>query len=133
MYRATALKNAIANAYLTLADAGTGAANWEFYDGTPPASADAALSGNTLLASFACSDPVGTVSSGVLTFSAISSATASASGTPTFGRLVDSDDNVVIQVTAGLSGAEVNFNSALVSGQSANFTGFTITVATESP
>lgn len=85
---------------ITLAqDAGAGAGTLRFYDGTVPANAGSALSGNTLLSQHNLSDPSApNASGGVLTYNAIADDTsADASGTPTFCRTLDSDANVVAQ------------------------------------
>lgn len=98
-------------------DAGSGPGKFRIYSGTPPADADAALSGNTLLAELICSDPAfgATADSSpgaTATANAIANdAAADATGTATFFRLLDSDNNVVGQGTVGTSGAELNFNT----------------------
>ena len=57
-----------------------------FYTGSPPANCSAAATG-TLLSSNPCSATFGTVTSGVLTANAITSATAAANGTAGYWRL----------------------------------------------
>lgn len=83
------------------------------YDGTPPADADTALSGNTQLAELALSaTAAGAASGGDLTFSSISDDTsADATGTASFFRLLTSGGSAVVQGTVGTSGADINFNS----------------------
>ena len=83
------------------------------YDGTPPASVNNALSGNTQLAELALSaTAAGAASSGTLTFSAISNDTsADATGTASFFRLLTSGGSAVVQGTVGTSGSDINFDS----------------------
>ena len=90
-----------------------------FTQARKPATADTALSGQTLLvtlpfASTAWSGPV----NGVLTANAIGTANAVASGTSTFARIFKSDTTTVVMfVQVGISGAAINFNStAFVDG-----------------
>jgi len=101
------------------------------YDGTPPASANAALSGNTKLAELALSaTAAGAASGAVLTFSAISNdASADATGTASFYRIYKSDGTTVIsQGTVGTSGADLNLNTtAIVSGGPVAVSSFTYT------
>jgi hypothetical protein len=88
------------------------------YSGTAPANADAALSGNTLLAQLTLNATAfGAAASGVVTANAITGdPTADATGTPTFFRLRTSASAVVYQGTAGASGQELNL-SGLTGGQ----------------
>jgi hypothetical protein len=59
------------------------------YSGTRPTDADTALAGNTLLAELRFnSTAFGAAASGSMTANAITAATASAAGNPTFGRLL---------------------------------------------
>lgn len=97
------------------------------YSGTPPAGPNEALSGNTALATwtFAVAGSQGTPAGGVmnLTFSA-TTVTASASGTATFFRMLDSASNVLMQGTIGTSGADFNLSStSITSGGTVSITG----------
>lgn len=84
--RATQIKNAI--------DAGSGPGKLRIYNGTRPATGGTVT---TLLGELICSDPCGTVSNGVLTFSPVTSdISADNSGTATWFRIVDSDGNFVM-------------------------------------
>lgn len=109
---ATSLRTSRMTAVRDALDAGAGAGYLRFYNGTPPANVGAALSGNTLLAQCNLSDPSGTVTNGVLTFSAIADdLSVDASGTPTFFRGFDSNGNAVVQGTvAETSGGDINFD-----------------------
>lgn len=102
---ADALSDLLDNGYLRI------------YSGTPPATANTALSGNTLLAELRFANPAsGAASNGVLTFSAITDDTdADATGTATFFRALKSDGTtVVIQGDVGTSGAALNLNSTAI-------------------
>lgn len=89
---------------------GTASAHMLIYSGTPPADVDTALSGNTLLADLVMSNaafgsatdaaPGATVAAAAIT----SDASADATGTATFCRLVDRDGTAVIQLTVTASG-----------------------------
>lgn len=89
------------------------------YSGTPPADADTALSGNTLLAELNMSNPafgaaVDLNPGARATASAISDDTAAdATGTATFFRLVDRNVATVVQgsVTATGGGGDMTLNS----------------------
>lgn len=111
----TAVKNAMQDAITT--QAGTSAVI-RIYDGSAPASANAALSSNTLLVTLACSSAFAAgASSGVLTANAISSGTAVATSTPTFFRILKSDlTTVIAQGTAGATASDLNL-SGLSGGQ----------------
>jgi len=85
------------------------------YDGARPATADTALSGNTLLATlrFGASAYGATDASGVATANAITGeSNAPASSTATFCRIFKSDGTTVIRdCSVGTSGAEVNLTT----------------------
>jgi len=102
------------------------------YSGTQPATADTALSGNTLLAELRFANPAsGAASNGVITWSTITSDTsADATGTATFYRALKSDGtSVVMDGSVGTSGADLNLNStAIQSGAQVDITSFTHTV-----
>lgn len=102
------------------------------YAGTAPADADAALAGNTVLATLAMSATAfGAAAAGVATANAITQdASADASGTATFFRVLESAAAVVFQGTVGTSGAELNLNStAIVAGGTVSVTALTYTQA----
>lgn len=100
-------------------DRGTGM-KLKVYSGTPPANANASLSGNTLLATLTLSNtPFAPAASGVKTANAITSANAVASGMASFNRLTKSDDTVVSQGTvsaAGGGGDAIINSTSVVSG-----------------
>lgn len=118
---------------ITLAiDAGAGAGLLRIYDGTPPASADTALSGNTLLAELTMSDPSAAAAAAtVWTANTITQdASADASGTASFFRVLDSDLNVVLQgsVTGPGGGGDLELNPVTITALApVSVSSFTIT------
>lgn len=124
----TAVRNARLDAIVTFAGASPIV---RIYDGTPPASANAALSSNNTLATLPCSATLAPAASGgVLTLSAITSdSSADASGTATFYRWLKSDATTVIkQGSVGTSGADLNLNTvSVVIGGPVAVTSWTVT------
>lgn len=124
---ATSLRNARADSITTeVGSAGV----LRIYDGTPPASVGAALSGNTLLAELVMGSPMAPAASGgVLTLNAISNdSSANATGTATFCRLFTSGGTAKVQGTVGTSGAFLNMNTvSFVAGAVVSITSATIT------
>ena len=121
------------------ADAVTARANngrLRIYGGTPPADANAALSGNTLLADLTLgATAFGAAANGVATANAITSdSSADATGTATFFRVMESDlTAVVFQGTVGVSGAELNLSSvSVIAGGPVSVTALTYTQAASS-
>lgn len=112
---ATAQRNAALDA-LTSAIGASG--RLRMYDGTPPASANAALSGNNLLADLPLSATFAPAASGgVLTANGITTTNAALTGTAAFFRLTTSGGTAVIQGSMGLSGQDLNMNTlAIVAG-----------------
>lgn len=100
-------------------DAGSGAATLEIRTGSQPANADTAASG-TLLVTLTLNDPAGTQSGGVITIDVTPaiSATAVATGTAGWGRLMDSTGATVLDGSVATSGADFNIDStSITSGQ----------------
>jgi hypothetical protein len=125
-----ALRNARCDAIKTAVDAGPAAGTIKIYTGTQPATADTALSGNTLLGTLTFTDPSAPAASGgVLTFSAITQDTAAdATGTATFARIADSTGATVFDCDVGTSGATINLNTtSIVTGGPIQISSFTIT------
>lgn len=116
----TAIKDAI--------DGGSGAGTLKIYDGTRPATGGTAT---TLLGTLTFSDPCGTVSSGVLTFSAITAdSSADATGTATWARIADSAGTFVADISVGISGsgAELILNTtSIVAGGPISVSSATLT------
>ena len=106
----------IRNSWLTsianAIDVGTAGGKIKFYDGTRPATGGTAT---TLLGTVTCSTTCGTVSNGVLTFASFTEdSSADATGTATWARITDSDDNFVCDCSVGTSGADINLNSTSI-------------------
>lgn len=123
----TALRNTRANTIKTDIDKGGAAGTLRVYDGTRPATGGA---GTTLLAELVLSFPSApNASGGVLTFSAISpDASANATGTATWGRVVDSTGAFVKDFSVGTSGADFNLNTvAITAGVQVSCTSAVIT------
>lgn len=99
---ATTLRTARASQIVAAIDAGAGAGKLRLYNGTRPATGGTVT---TLLAELTFSDPCGTVTSGVLTFSGIASdASADNTGTATWFRIVDSTGAFVLDGTITVTG-----------------------------
>ena len=115
MFLANAQRSRAADAVCARCNSGV----LRIYSGTPPANADAALSGNTLLAELTFSATAfGAAASGVATANAITADSSNdATGTPSFFRAFETGGSVVVfQGTAGASGQELNL-SGLTGGQ----------------
>lgn len=122
----TTARSAMVTVIETAMDAGAGAALIRIYNGTRPASGGSAT---TLLAELTCSDPAGTVTNGVLTFSAITQdSSADATGTATWFRVVDSNAAWVIDGNVGTSGSDMNLTTTSITAtQPVSITSATIT------
>jgi hypothetical protein len=125
----TANRNRAADAVTVRANNGS----LRIYAGTPPADANAGLSGNTLLANLPLSATAfGAAVNGVATANAITSdSSADATGTATFFRVLESDGTtVVFQGTVGTSGTELVLNNtSIVAGGNVSVTSLTYTQA----
>lgn len=131
---ATDTRNGMLDALNTKLNAGSGAAKIRIYDGTQPANANTAITSQTLLAELACSDPAAAAAaSGTLTLSAITNdSSADATGTATWARVLDSDNNVIfdcdVSSNAGSGTLKLNTTS-IVAGGPVAITSFTISIA----
>lgn len=108
-----AAANAAADAVCALANSGL----LRIYDGTQPATADTAVSTQTLLAELTLnSTAFGAAVAGVATANSITSdSTADASGTATWFRVVKSDGTTVLwDGSVGTSGCDLNLNTAAI-------------------
>lgn len=131
------MANSITNAQASrAADAVTARCNngsLRIYSGTPPANADAALSGNTLLATLTFgATAFGAASNGVATANSITADTnAAATGTATFFRALETGGSVVVfQGDVATTGAELNLSStSIVAGGTVSVTSLTYTQA----
>jgi hypothetical protein len=106
----------------------------EIFTGTEPGKTSGTFNADTgtKLASLPCSNPLGgSPSAGVLTFGAITSETALASGTPGYARLKTAQNGaastVIIEMDAGVGSGSLNFNSTISSGGTVSITSATIT------
>lgn len=128
---ATALRNARLDAITAAMDAGSGAAKLRFYTGPRPATG-AAITTETLLAELTFGNPAaGSASNGVLTFNAITDdSSADATGTAAWARVLDSDNNFVMDLSVGAagSGADIELvSTSITSGQTVSIAAATIT------
>ena len=124
--RTAAVANAAANAAVALADGGS----LRIYNGSQPATAATAVSGQTLLAELTLGNPAfGSASSGVATANSITAdSSANATGTASWFRVVSSGGTGLWDGTVGTSGADLNLDSVdLVSGGNVSVTSFTFT------
>lgn len=114
---ATATQNAMAQAFQVRADIGSGAATVKLYSGTQPATANTALSGNTLLATFTLDDPCfGSSSSGTITLAGVPRATTGvAAGTATWFRMESSDPFTICDGDVGTASATLILNTVTIS------------------
>jgi len=115
----TATRNAACNAVVDLLDAGSGAGFLIFR-----------TSGDVEVATLTFSDPAfGSASTGVATASAITSDTSATGGTFTKATLEDSDNTLVMTVTASGGSGEINMTSAVVgAGVTVAVTSLTVTM-----
>ena len=85
------------------------------YQGTQPANANTAISGQTLLVSLTISGGFGTDSNGTLTLGTVTDGTAVATGTAEFFRITKSDNTTVIMDgSVGTSGCDLNLNNTSI-------------------
>lgn len=110
---ATTLRNARADQIKTAVDAGGAAGFFRVYDGTRPATGGTAT---VLLAELTMAFPsAAAASGGLLTFNGITAdASANATGTATWGRLVTSAGAFVEDFSVGTSGADFNLNTVSI-------------------
>ena len=131
---ATDTRNGMLDAMNTKLNAGSGAAKIRIYDGTQATNANTAIGAQVLLAELPCTDPAAPASAtGTLTFSAITNdSSADATGTATWARVLDSDNNVIFDCdvtnTAGSGTLKLNTTS-IVSGGPVAITSFTVSIA----
>ena len=119
------LRNAMLDAITTRAG---NAALLRIYDGSRPATGGSAT---TLLAELTCGTPFAAgASGGVLTLGSITQdASANATGTATWFRIVQSDGSThVLDGSVGTSGSDLNLTTtSIVSGQPVSISSFEIT------
>lgn len=123
----TTLRNTRLDAIDDATNGGAGAGLLRIYDGTRPATGGTAT---TLLAELTFSDPAfGAAASGVITASAITQdASANATGTATWFRVVDSSATFVMDGNVGTSGSDLNMTTtSIVATQPVSCSSFVIT------
>lgn len=128
---AVASRNAMMQSLLDQLNLGAGPATIKIYSGVQPANGDAALSGNTLLATLTFSDPASPApASGVLTFSTITEdSSADSTATATFARIQDSAGVNVFDCDVGTAGSTIVLNRTdFVTGGPVRITSFTLTL-----
>lgn len=121
---AAALRNSRLQAIVDLAGAN---AKVRLYSGSRPATGGTAT---TQLAELTCGATLGTISTGVLTFNAITQDTsADASGTASWFRVVKSDGSThVLDGNCGTSGSDMNMvTTTITAGQPVSISSWTIT------
>lgn len=127
----TNTRNAILAAIRDTLDAGAGAATIQIRSGTRPTLPSDTATG-TLLQTTTLIDPsFGTPASGVMSLSDPSSVNAVASGTASWFRALDSNNNARVDgsVTATGGGGDLTLTTTtIVSGQPVDITGGTITM-----
>jgi hypothetical protein len=128
----TAARNAAADSVVDLVDAGTPPGSLRIYSGTMPADANAALSGNTLLAQLTFSTTAfGAAATGVATAAAITSDTsADATGTATFHRVLNAAGTVIWQGSVGTATSDLVLSStSITAGGTVAVSSYTYTQA----
>lgn len=127
----TGARNAIVDAVVALIDADAGAGTIKIYDGTQPASANTAITTQTLLATVnLATTSFAAGSSGVAVGTDPASVTAVATGTATWCRVADNTGDVVLDgdVTATGAGGFMQLSStAIVSGGAVDITALSLT------
>jgi hypothetical protein len=127
----TTLRNTRMTAILNDLDKNASPGFIEIYSGTRPATG-AGIGAAVLLATCTLSKPSGTVTNGVLTFSAISNGTgtagAGAGTSATWCRFKDGAGVFVQDGSVGTSSADINLNSTTIAtGQTVSITNGTLT------
>ncbi len=133
MRLATATSNALAQIFQVLLDGGTGAGVIELYTAPMPASANTAISTQTLLGAVPFNDPSAPeAAAGVLTFDVdpvLEDAQADDTGDVAWARIKDSDGNTICDVNVGTADAVIIMNTvSLVAGGPIRINSFTITM-----
>lgn len=93
--------------------AGTGSII-NIYQGTQPANANTAISGQTLLVQLVVAGSFGTDSNGTITLGTVTNGVAVATGTAQFFRITTSTGSVVMDGTVGLTGCDMNLNNTSI-------------------
>ncbi|MFC7459799.1 hypothetical protein [Hydrogenophaga defluvii] len=128
----TAVRQAMAVAFIAELDADTNPAYLEFYTGTKPAGPGTAVTDQVLLGTATCSATSATATAGVVTFNGITQdAAADASGTVTWARAHDGagvpHTDYDVTNSAGDGAIKVN-TTTIVAGGPIAVTSFTVTM-----
>jgi hypothetical protein len=126
-------RSTLADQLQVLIDSGGVAGTIKFYTGTQPATADTAITSQTLLATLTFSYPCAPAAvAGVLTFSAITQdVSADNTGTAEWARIADSTGVTIFDcdVTATGGGGTIQLNTtSIVTGGPVQMSSLTITV-----
>ncbi len=128
----TATRTAMAAELAAAINAGAGAASIKFYTGSPPATPETAISGQTLLGTLVCSTPAVAASGAVVTFDDIADdASADNAGTAAWARVLDGDGDGVadVDVSNGAGTGVIKLNTTTITaGGLIQITAFTLTV-----
>lgn len=122
MQFATTLRTSRATAISTAVGA---SGSVKIYSGTIPGVGNA-ITTQTLLSTLSVLT-FASAAAGAITFTATADPTATAAGTPTFGRLLTSGAVAVVEFTAGVGSGEANFNNAISLGGTVTLSSATIT------
>ena len=114
VYLSTTARNAALDSVLALLNGGASGGLLRVYSGTRPGNADVGVTDQVLLATLTFSDPAFTsADGGIATANTIAEdAAADATGTATWGRMIDSAGAVVMDVSVGTFGTTVILNTA---------------------
>jgi len=113
------MRNALADAVLAEIDADVGAGTLEFQ-----------TSGAAEVATLTLSDPAGTVTTSVLTFSSITDDTSATGGTTDRFVVKDNSGDVVLLGSVATSGADINISSTVVgAGDTVSISSLTYTAS----
>jgi hypothetical protein len=110
----TQLSNGLVNAQAELLTARCSDGKIKFYNGTQPATADTAITSQTLGVTLTFSNLPFTYSNGVATANAITSGVAVASITPTWARISSLVGTTVMDISAGSADCNITIDSFTV-------------------
>ncbi len=114
-----AVRNAQANVVLDAIDQDAGAGNLVFR-----------TAGDVEVATLALTDPAGTVTAAVLTFSAISDDTNATGGTTTKATIEDNSGDIAVSCSVAASGGDITISStAIGAGDTVSCSSLTYTAA----
>lgn len=122
------LSNAAVNAQADAICSQLNAGKVRIYDGTQPATADNAATGNLLAEVILPNPAFGSAVAGVATANAITKVAAAITGDATWFRCLTSANGTMFDGSVGTSGANCNLNALhIVAGADVTISGFTFT------